>query len=195
MKNHYYKNTTTYIAILIGTGFLASQQVRADADTDLAMKLQNPIASLISVPVKLDWDTGIGATGDDRSTYLVQPVIPVSLNDKWNVISRTIVPVYIDADSPTAGGSDASGTGDILQSAFFSPKAPTASGWIWGAGPALSLPTSTEDSLGSEKFSIGPTAVVLFLLVYERKGCRKVALTSSRLSVPANDHKWLASAP
>jgi len=140
-------------------GVLLPQQAGAD-DADLAKKLQNPIADLISVPIKLDWDTGAGPADADRTTYTVQPVIPFSLNEKVNVISRTIVPVYIDADSPVKGGSDSTGMGDILQSFFFSPKAPTAGGWIWGAGPALSLPTG-DDGLTSDKFSIGPTGVVL----------------------------------
>lgn len=142
-------------------GVIVSSDVNAGDDAaELAKKLQNPIASLISMPVKVDWDTGFATTDADRATYVVQPVIPFDLNEDWNVISRTIVPVYIDAESPVAGGSDTSGMGDILQSFFISPKAATASGWIWGAGPVLSLPTG-DDGLTSDKFSIGPTAVVL----------------------------------
>ena len=138
----------------------AAAEKATDDAAELAKKLSNPIASLISVPIKLDYDTGIGNTDADRFTYTIQPVIPFELNDKWNVISRTIVPVHIDAESPVAGGSDTNGMGDILQSFFFSPKAPTASGWIWGAGPVLSLPTGS-DGLTSDKFSLGPNAVAL----------------------------------
>ncbi len=138
----------------------AAEEKAADDSAELAKKLSNPIAALISVPIKLDWDTGIGNTDADRSTYTIQPVIPLELNAKWNVISRTIVPVHIDAESPVAGGSDNNGMGDILQSFFISPKAPTARGWIWGAGPALSLPTGS-DGLTTDKFSVGPTAVML----------------------------------
>ena len=134
---------TCAMSTLVGSALLAPQAC-ADDDADLAKKLQNPIAALISVPVKLDWDTGIGAKNADRSTYSVQPVIPFSLNDNWNVISRTILPVYIDAESPVAGGDNTYGMGDILQSFFIGPKAPTAGGWIWGAGPVLSLPTGGD---------------------------------------------------
>jgi len=157
------KQKMVVIACTVSTlawGAIFPKQAGADDAAELAKKLQNPIADLISVPMKLDWDTGIGPADADRSTYIVQPVIPINLNEKWNIISRTIVPVYIDAESPVTGGNDNSGMGDILQSFFFSPKAPTASGWIWGAGPALSLPTG-DDGLGSDKFRLGPTAVVL----------------------------------
>ena len=139
-------------------GFVASQALAADAE--LAAQTNNPVAALISVPIKLDWDTDIGPADADRSVFIAQPVIPVSFSDELNMISRTIVPFYIDAESPVEGGSNAYGIGDILQSFFFSPKAPTAGGWIWGAGPAFSLPTG-DDGLTSDKFSLGPTAVAL----------------------------------
>ena len=89
-----------------------------------------------------------------------QPVIPFSISEDWNLITRTIVPV-IYAESPVAGGSDKSGIGDVLQSFFFSPKAPTSSGWIWGAGPVFSWPTETDRALGNGKWGAGPTAVLL----------------------------------
>lgn len=131
----------------------------ADDGAELAKKLSNPIASLISVPIKYSWDTGIGPDDLDRSTLIVQPVIPFELNADWNLITRTIIP-YVDAQAPN-GSNDISGTGDILQSFFFSPKAPTASGWIWGLGPVISYPSASNDLLGSEKWSAGPTVVLL----------------------------------
>lgn len=131
----------------------------SDADA-LAMQLSNPVAALISVPFQLNWDTGLGRDGEgDRTTLNVQPVVPVSLNEDWNVISRTILPVIWQSDVQPGGGSQ-SGFGDVLQSVFFSPKAPTASGWIWGVGPALLLPTGSSD-FTLDQWAAGPTAVVL----------------------------------
>ena len=86
---------------------------------------------------------GYGAGDGERFTLNVQPVVPVTLNEDWNIISRTIVPI-IHQDDVIAGDSS-SGLGDTTQSLFFSPKKPTSSGWIWGVGPALLLPTATED--------------------------------------------------
>jgi len=125
---------------LTGSAALAQPATgAADQSAELAQKLSNPVAALISVPFKLNWDTGIGPAGADRSTYIVQPVIPIALSPDWNLISRTIVP-YIDAQSPVAGGSDESGLGDTTQSFF---------------------KTATNDALGSEKWGAGPTAVLL----------------------------------
>jgi hypothetical protein len=131
----------------------------SDADA-LAMQLSNPVAALISVPFQFNWDTGLGRDGDgDRTTLNFQPVIPVSIGAEWNLISRTIVPVIWQDDVVPGGGSQ-SGFGDVLQSVFFSPKAPTASGWIWGVGPAFLLPTGNSD-FTLDQWAAGPTAVVL----------------------------------
>jgi len=149
------------LAALLPIGFAAADEPgEAEQSADLAKKLSNPVADLISVPMKLDWNTGIGPANADQEIYVIQPVIPITLNEDWNIISRTILP-YINQESPVAGGSSINGLGDTLQSLFFSPKAPSASGWIWGVGPALSIPTAGNDELGSGKWSLGPTVVLL----------------------------------
>ena len=141
---------------------LASAGEAGDAsEASLAMQLSNPVAALISVPLQLNYDQDVGPADDgDRWTLNVQPVIPFDLNDDWNLISRTILPLVSQSDIFPGAGSQ-TGTGDIVQSIFFSPKAPTASGWIWGAGPVLLLPTGSNDLLTTDKWGAGPTAVVL----------------------------------
>jgi hypothetical protein len=133
----------------------------AQDEADLAQQLSNPVAALISVPVQMNYDSNFGL--NDEGTVLrvnIQPVVPISLNEDWNLISRTILPLVDQNDVPFDGYSKF-GLGDTVQSFFFSPKAPTSSGWIWGAGPVLLAPTATDEFLGSEKWGIGPTAVVL----------------------------------
>ena len=127
---------------------------------ELAKKLSNPIAALISVPLQFNYDDNIGpGERGDKWQLNVQPVIPITLNKDWNLISRTIVPIINQKDVSAPSTRD-TGFGDVLQSFFFSPAQPTAGGWIWGAGPALLLRTG-EDNLSSEKWGAGPTAVVL----------------------------------
>ncbi len=130
-----------------------------DQQVELAKKLANPVASLISVPIQSNWDFGIGPDSAMQYTVNIQPVIPFSISKDWNLITRTIMPV-IHAESPVRGGNDRTGLGDILQSFFFSPKEPTGSGWIWGVGPVLLYPSGT-DGLSADKWGAGPTAVVL----------------------------------
>lgn len=134
----------------------APQQVGADADK-LAEKLSNPVASLISVPLQLDYQRKWFEKGD-QWLLEIEPVIPVSISERWNMISRTIIPVVRQDD--VIPGTSQSGVGDILQSFFFSPKAPSSSGWIWGAGPAIQIPIGGRD-VTTDTWAVGPTAVVL----------------------------------
>jgi hypothetical protein len=148
---------TLWGAIFIG---LAQPVAHADESEALAKKLSNPVASLISVPFQYNYNSGIGPAEDGRQSYVnIQPVIPISLDKDWNLISRTIVPVVNQHDVFPGAGSQF-GLGDTTQSLFFSPKLPT-NGIIWGVGPAILLPTGTDELLSSEKWGAGPTGVAL----------------------------------
>ena len=163
MKKTLYRVTGGPICSLTGL-FLALALPAGAADqsaAELAKKLSNPVAALISVPLQLNYDADVG-TNDrgERWTLNVQPVIPISIGEDWNLISRTILPLVSQREVFPGAGSQ-SGLGDIVQSAFFSPKAPTAGGLIWGVGPALLLPTGTDDLLTADQWAAGPTGVVL----------------------------------
>ncbi|WP_069063629.1 hypothetical protein [Sinorhizobium sp. RAC02] len=139
---------------------MGSTAYSQDSSADLAKKLSNPIASLISVPFQLNHDHGYGPFDGDKTTLNIQPVIPISLNADWNLISRTILPVTYQDDIAGPSGSQF-GLGDVVQSFFLSPSKPTEGGLIWGAGPVFLIPTATDDLLGGEKWGAGPTVVAL----------------------------------
>lgn len=152
---------TTALAIAAGSLAWQSIALAVEDEEQLARQLANPVASLISVPLQLNYNSNIGPADDGRQLVLnLQPVVPFSLNDDWNLISRTILPLVYQNDIFPGAGSQ-TGLGDTVQSLFLSPVAPTAGGWIWGAGPALLLPTGSDDFLTTDKWGIGPTAVAL----------------------------------
>jgi len=147
------------LAVILGTA-------SAHADSGLAKKLANPVGSLVSVPFQFNYDNGYGTADGEKLFVNIQPVIPITLNEDWNIISRTIVPVVWQDDIAGPSG-DQFGLGDTFQSFWVSPKKPAPMGslgnMVWGLGPAISLPTGTDDLLSSEKWSAGPTGLVIFL--------------------------------
>ncbi|HTS20242.1 MAG TPA: transporter [Casimicrobiaceae bacterium] len=154
-------STTTVLAFAAAVlTFAAPAQAQQSSDADLANKLNNPVASLISLPIQYNWDHEFGPDRDGHKTTLnVQPVIPSKLNGDWNLISRVIVPI-VDQHVPFLGDGSQSGIGDITGEFFFSPSKPTANGAIWGVGPAIIVPTDV-DFISGGKWALGPTAVVL----------------------------------
>jgi len=135
-------------------------QVLAESDADLAKAAQNPIANMISLPLQNNTNFNSGPLEKTQNILNIQPVVPITLNKDWNVITRTIVPLI--SQPATMPDQDREfGLGDIQFSAFFSPKKPTSNGWIWGAGPIAQLDTATDDRLGQGKWGLGPSAVAL----------------------------------
>lgn len=143
--------------VAVQTGFAQAQD-----SAELAKAALNPVAAMYSLPVQYNWDQKMGPTGEGmHSVTNIQPVLPFTLNEDWNLISRTILPVIDQHGLAPNGAADKSGVGDITQSFFFSPRKPTDSGWILGAGPALLIPTGSHELLSNEQWGIGPTAVAL----------------------------------
>ena len=130
----------------------------ASDTAELSKKLANPISSLISFPLQSNFDFYKGTRSGWRYTLNVQPVIPIKLSDKWNLISRTIIPIIYQRNV-TGLQTSQTGLGDFVQSFFFSPN--KTEPFIWGVGPAILIPTATNGFLGSKQLGLGPTVVLL----------------------------------
>jgi hypothetical protein len=129
-----------------------------DEEAALAKATQNPVSDLISVPFQNNTNFGLGPHDRTQNVLNIQPVIPVSLSEDWNLINRTIAPViYQPFVDKSSGGMF--GLGDINHTAFLSPAQPGE--LIWGVGPIISFPTATTKILGTGKWSAGPSAVAL----------------------------------
>jgi len=144
-------------AVALGQAGTAAPPAQTES-ADLAKKLANPIADLVSVPFQFNWEQPAGPNKDTRFILNVQPVMPFSLNKNLNMITRLIVPL-VSQPSLAEGVAPTFGVSDILFSSFFSPV--NSSSVTWGVGPVVSLPSTSEPTLGSGKWSAGPTVVVL----------------------------------
>ena len=135
-----------------------AEQSEITSTEQLAKQTQNPVADLISVPFQNNFNFGVGPNNVCQYILNVQPVIPISLSEDWNLITRTIMPI-ISQPSPAPGIRSASGLGDINPTAFLSPA--NSGKLIWGVGPTFTFPTATDSLLGAGKYSAGPAVVVL----------------------------------
>jgi hypothetical protein len=160
MKVSVFASFILAVCTSVTTGFAQDKPAPAASDAaEVAKKLANPVASLISVPLQNNTDVGIGTYNGSRNTLNIQPVIPIGLGKKINLITRIILPV-ISQHNVTGPNTHQNGLGDALLSEFFSPGVPE-NGLIWGVGPVFLVPTATSKLLGSEKFGVGPTALIL----------------------------------
>lgn len=172
------------ISVLNAYSASAQEQKKPDSDAaELAKKLSNPISSLISVPFQNNTDYGIGTLNGTRNTMNVQPVVPLSISKKLNLIARWVQPI-ITQYNITGAGQKQCGLADAVVSAFLSP-ANSRNGFTWGAGPVFLVPTGTNDFLTTKKFGIGPTAVAL----KQVKGWTIGALMNQIWSVAGDDNR------
>lgn len=134
-----------------------SHQASAIDDSSLAVAAQNPLSTMVTLPLQANYNTGVGVNDRTLFNLNVQPVVPITGQD-WNVIVRAIIPF----NSVPQGATDSTfGIGDTNLSMFWTPAKPGKV--VWGVGPSFGLPTASDpENLGSEKFSVGPTAVVFY---------------------------------
>ena len=110
---------------------------------ELAKLSQNPVGNLISVPFQNNTNFNYGPLDGTQNILNIQPVIPITLNENWNIITRTIAPlIWQPAFVP--GDSTVFGLGDMQVTAFLSPSTPH--GLIWGVGAIAQLPTHTDSA-------------------------------------------------
>jgi hypothetical protein len=168
--------------ILLNINVFAQEEPTSGSSAqELADKLANPVASLISIPLQNNLTYGIGPYNGSKYQINIQPVIPFKLSDNLNLITRYILPV-VDQQDVTGENKHEFGLSDATVTAFFAPK---TKGIILGFGPAFLVPTATDNFLGTEKFGIGPSVLVM----HQGKGLSIGFLANQIWSVAGNEDR------
>ncbi|MBN8498249.1 hypothetical protein [Accumulibacter sp.] len=147
-------------ATALATLLAASPALAELTAEELAKLAQNPVGNLVSVPFQNNTNLNFGPEKKTQNVLNIQPVIPISVSDEWNIITRTIVPV-ISMPSLYPGDDRTNGVGDTVLTAFLSPAKPGH--FIWGAGPVVQIPTNNHSELGNKNWGLGPSVVALHL--------------------------------
>jgi hypothetical protein len=161
---------------------------RSTASSDasnLAEKLQNPIADLISLPFQNNTNFNVGPNNGTQDILNIQPVIPIHINEDWSVITRTIVPLVWSPSFQPLASTPPFGLGPTTFSAFLSPTR-TIDGWTWGVGTIVELPTITNRTLGSNVWGLGPAAVAVRTTTSARAGSSGLRWSRRPIGTPAD---------
>ena len=145
--------------ILVFLGAFSVYSSHASEEYGLAKQAQNPVANLISLPLQNNTNFGIGPEDETQNILNIQPVWPFEITDRFNLITRTIVPVVSQPNILTNGEGRVNGLGDTTFTAFLSPA--DSGNVTWGVGPVFLLPTATDDNLGRDKWGAGASVVAL----------------------------------
>ncbi|MDZ4058288.1 MAG: hypothetical protein U1D69_15250, partial [Polynucleobacter sp.] len=143
------------------TAIVTTQAAPIDK-VDIAKKLSNPIANMISVPLQYQFSRGVGATqGGSEQTLLFQPVMPFNLGGGDSFIVRPIIAGVRETNVQGATGQPYTGYGiaSVTIESFYAPN--TNSSWIWGVGPYAQSPSGNSGKFGSQETGLGVTGVVL----------------------------------
>ncbi len=146
------------LVLALALGMVARGEPAGSDVGDLAKAVQNPIANLISVPFQNNTNFEFGPREKTQNVLNIQPVVPFELGDSWNLITRTILPV-VSQPELQPGQDRENGLGNTLFTGFLSPR--NSGGLIWGAGPAIQLPTATDHQIADDEWAAGPSLVLL----------------------------------
>jgi hypothetical protein len=120
-------------------------------------------APKVEVAVPFEFDFDFGAANGDAIINRWLPLVAIPVGDKWKIINLTIL-TLADAPGGIPGrpgnpepvpGPNVFGLSDLINAVIFAPP-PKSERFVWGLGPAIIIPTATDDVLGSGKWSLGP---------------------------------------
>ena len=141
-----------------------SGAVKPSAD-EIAASLANPNTPLASLNLKIQYrqfEGDLPGADDETGIGLIfQPGLPFPLEGGAKILFRPAIPIQIDQpvfDAADGEFNSESGIGDIGYDLAYAPK--SEAGHMLAYGIVGSIPTATEDSLGSDRWTLGPEFLI-----------------------------------
>jgi hypothetical protein len=122
---------------------------------ELAKSVHNPFEDFVKITFQSTTAFNIGPHHNVGDNLNVQPFLPFSLGREWDLFARPNLSLNYQP-SP----HEQFGLTDLQTSFFVSPH--NANEWVWGAGPIFQFPTATSQGLGTGRWSVGPTAALIY---------------------------------
>jgi hypothetical protein len=129
--------------------------------SEMAAKLADPNAVIGTMTLNLDF---IAFDGDlegasDQSSFTLgfQPSLPYPLGGGKNFFVRPLIPIIVDQPVPSSEGGFETFSGELGNIGFDAAVGLTLEGGkVVVLGVAGSLPTATDDAVGSDQWLLGP---------------------------------------
>ena len=128
----------------------------AFAETEAASSIDK-LRAFFALPTELDFDNG--AENGNANILRIMPLYTFPVFERWKLVHLDIITL---ADAPSGTPAfpgdpsiePAAGLSDLMHASFVTPT--STNNFIWGIGAMASLPTATDKSLGSGKWTVGP---------------------------------------
>lgn len=138
---------------------------------ELNKQLANPVSSLWSIAFQQNnflIDPGRHEDLRWNSNLNFQPVMPVAINEDWNLITRPVITPFNSVPHPRENVTPIDWTrsetfGDSVLMELVSPSPKQAGQWLLGLGPTFIFPTANSKWVGQGKYQAGPAGLLGYL--------------------------------
>ena len=128
-----------FILLVVAGG--AAQTVDSKSLDEVNKELSNPISSIWALQLQ---ENTYWLNRPERNVINLQfqPVLPLALNDDWNLITRPVFQVMNSSPYVNRSGHlhRVTGFGDTILATLISPSPKLAGPWLLGAGPSFIFP-------------------------------------------------------
>ncbi len=154
--------------LLLGVASLSADTLDGKSAEEIAKELANPNTPLTSVKFELQYTAFDGSllNADSQDKFIVnlQPTLPFPIDEEHTLWIRPAVPLVFNQPTFDPNTQEYDSTFGLADMVFdFQYGKSVKNGWLLSYGGSLTLPTATDDSLGSDKWAAGPGFQVGYL--------------------------------